>query len=265
MELTTGLIFAVKQTDTGRYVGQHNTQHDKLNNELQILQSLAHPNIVKLLGYHVCDSALSVFMEYVPRGSVTDFLREFGPLEEPLLGSATMDTLRGSEYLHSHSPVLIHRDVKGANILVDASFNMKLTDFGSSKISDLSTTFSTAGSIPWMAPEVMLQQNGNGRKADIWSLGCTILEMATADLPWGKNAFQNPMLMLQRIACSDSRPEMPSTLPDALEAVTLLCLQRQVDWRPSASKLLCHPYFLAFRAPTSDWLPRRSKLSLDSA
>jgi len=94
----------------------------------------------------------------------------------------------------------------------------------------------------------MLQQNGYGRKADIWSFGCTILEMATADLPWGKNEFQNPMLMLRRIACSDSRPEMPSTLPDALEVVAQLCLQHQAERRPSASKLLCHPYFLAFGA-----------------
>jgi len=113
MELTTGLIFFVKQTVAGSYAGQQNTQHDKLNNELQILQSLAHPNIVKLLGYHVCGSSLSVFVEYVPGGSVADFLREFGPLEDPLLGSATMDTLRGLEYLHTYSPVLIHRECQG--------------------------------------------------------------------------------------------------------------------------------------------------------
>ncbi len=101
-----------------------------------------------------------------------------------------MQILEGLEYLHNNN--VIHRDIKGANILVDNDGNVKLTDFGCAKqleftVNSLSNkeNFNNTlkGSVPWMAPEV-INQAVYDKKVDIWSFGCTILEMATAKTPW---------------------------------------------------------------------------------
>ncbi|CAE7571119.1 mkkA, partial [Symbiodinium sp. CCMP2456] len=126
--------------------------------------------------------------------------------------------LAGLDYLHTRNPPVVHRDIKGANILVDLNFNVKLSDFGCSKREDLTKSFTTIGSIPWMAPEVISQQQGHGRKADIWSMGCAVLEMATAEKPWGNDAFDNVMYALRHISMTDAIPPIPDTLGEAGEA-----------------------------------------------
>merc|ERR1712137_1117989 len=113
--------------------------------------------------------------EYVAGGSMASMLREFGALPTNLLRDATSGLVEGLNYLHSQNPPVIHRDIKGANILVDLDFCVKLSDFGCSKRNNVTKSFTTTGSIPWMAPEVIQQQDGFGRKADIWSLGCSMM------------------------------------------------------------------------------------------
>lgn len=251
LELNTGMVFAVKRAlirdgDEGdrKYV-------EKLSDELNIFRSLRHPNIVSYLGHELKDGALYVFMEFVAGGSLSSIIHEFGPLEGQLLKSATLGMIMGLDYLHSRSPPVVHRDIKGANVLVDADFNIKLADFGSSKRCDVSTSFTTTGSIPWMAPEVIDNRKGYGRKADIWSLGCTIIELATAELPWGKGAFQNVVHAIKRIGLSDAIPPIPASMPPALQDLTASCVQRQPGERPTASQLLLCEFFLPSATPKS--------------
>merc|ERR1712046_474126 len=108
-------------------------------------------------------------------------LSQFGELEESLIRTYTKEAFEGLEYLHGQEPPVLHRDIKGANILVGLDCRVKLSDFGCSKRTsdDTTGTLSMRGSIPWMAPEV-IRETGAGRKADIWSLGCTVIEMGTA-------------------------------------------------------------------------------------
>ncbi|CAE8644542.1 unnamed protein product, partial [Polarella glacialis] len=157
--------------------------------------------------------------------------------------SESVPESRGLDHLHTRSPPVIHRDIKCANVLVDAQFCIKLADFGCSKKCDVSTTFTTIGSIPWMAPEVIHQKHGYGRKADIWSLGCTIIELATAEMPWGKGAFDNPMFALSRIGMSEDTPAVPDSMPAALQDLTHTCVQRSEADRPSSSQLMRHEVF----------------------
>jgi hypothetical protein len=237
IDLDDGAIFAVKKSflDVGCKCDQF---VDKLKDELSILQELDHPNIVKCLGSECHSSSVVIFMEYAAGGSLSSLLAEFGPLEGAILKSSALGILRGLHYLHSRSPPVCHRDLKCANVLVDLSSNVKLADFGCSKCDNETKSFTTVGSIPWMAPEVIQQENGHGRKADIWSLGCTIIEMATAEVPWGKGAFDNPINAMRLIGLTEELPPMPSGLPKPLQELLEACLVRDVQRRFCSVKLL---------------------------
>jgi len=240
LEKQTGRIFAVKQAPLGGE--QDDSFRDRLEAELRICKDLRHPNIVACLGFECTKDSFYIYLEYVPGGSMSTLLKEFGPLVGPLLKQCTEGVLEGLNYLHTQNPPVVHRDVKGANILVDLNFNVKLSDFGCSKKEDLTKSFTTIGSIPWMAPEVILQRDGYGRKADLWSFGCAMLEMATAENPWGKDAFENVMYALKHISMTDAIPVIPE-LEEAADAFLRSCLQRTPDKRPSAGELLRHRWF----------------------
>merc|ERR1712050_466236 len=133
----------------------------------------------------------------------------FGPLEESLIARYMCNLLQGLDYLHTRDPPVLHRDIKGANILVGLDCRVKLSDFGCSKRSAGTAIQTLRGSVPWMAPEVM-RQSEYGRKADIWSIGCVLIEMSTASAPWGH--FDNCLAAMVRIAMSEETPPVPSRL-----------------------------------------------------
>ena len=152
-----------------------------LQEEIALMQSLSHVNIVSYWGTEVSAKYLTIFMEYVPGGSIATMLKKFGPFNERLIRVYTAQVLSGLDYLHSHR--IIHRDIKGANILVDHGGVCKLADFGASKRLELITNAaeqSLRGTPYWMAPEV-IKQEPYGRQADIWSVGCTVIEMGMGD------------------------------------------------------------------------------------
>jgi mitogen-activated protein kinase kinase kinase 3 len=150
-----------------------------------LLSQLSHPNIVQYYGSDLSNETLSVYLEYVSGGSIHKLLQEYGPFGEAVLRSYTAQILSGLAYLHGRNTV--HRDIKGANILVDPNGDIKLADFGMAKhISAYTSIRSFKGSPYWMAPEVIMNSNGYSLSVDIWSLGCTILEMATAKPPWSQ-------------------------------------------------------------------------------
>ncbi|KAK1378399.1 hypothetical protein POM88_025143 [Heracleum sosnowskyi] len=137
--------------------------------------------------YHLVqgEETLSVYLEYVSGGSIHKLLQEYGAFGEPVIQNYTRQILSGLAYLHERNTV--HRDIKGANILVDPNGEIKLADFGMAKhITNCTSMLSFKGSPYWMAPEVVMNSNGYNLAVDIWSLGCTILEMATSKPPWGQ-------------------------------------------------------------------------------
>ena len=156
----------------------------------------------------VDDDHLNIFLEYVPGGSVTSLLRNYGAFEEPLVRNWVRQILLGLSYLHERD--IIHRDIKGANMLVDNKGGIKISDFGiSKKVEDSELCYfrvsirdemahnrpadlmtgnrahrpSLQGSVFWMAPEVV-QQKAYTFKADIWSVGCLVVEMLTGEHPF---------------------------------------------------------------------------------
>ncbi|KAL7613129.1 mitogen-activated protein kinase kinase kinase 3 [Lactuca sativa] len=210
----------------------------QLNQEITLLSHLSHPNIVQYYGSELGEETLSVYLEYVSGGSIHKLLQEYGPFREPVIQNYTRQVLCGLAYLHGRNTV--HRDIKGANILVDPNGEIKLADFGMAKhITNCTSMLSFKGSPYWMAPEVVMNTNGYNLAVDIWSLGCTILEMATSKPPWGQ---YEGVAAIFKIGNSKDMPEIPDHLSNDAKSFIKQCLQRDPCLRPPASKLLDHPF-----------------------
>jgi len=140
-----------------------------LNNEIRILKKLKHVRIVSYYGNEQKDCYLHLFMEFMAGGSLSAHIKESGVLPEDESQWYTNQMLQGIEFLHSQN--VIHRDIKGSNVLLDGEGNVKLADFGLSKmiqkVGSKTNLVSHCGTPYWMAPEIFWGE-GYGRKADIW-------------------------------------------------------------------------------------------------
>lgn len=240
----TGELMAVKQVELinvtkGTEDKKKALMISALKQEIDLLQGLHHPHIVQYLGTSSDDEHLNIFLEYVPGGSIAGMLKQYNTFQEPLVRNFTRQILEGLSYLHSCN--IIHRDIKGANILVDNRGAVKISDFGVSKKTSFNgmntapgTRTSLQGSVFWMAPEVV-RQSGQSIKSDIWSVGCLIVEMFTGSRPFPS------MTTLQALFAVGSNNESPS-IPDGAseEAQGFLARTFEVDHnkRPGADELL---------------------------
>ncbi|KAG8374985.1 hypothetical protein BUALT_Bualt10G0052500 [Buddleja alternifolia] len=210
----------------------------QLGQEIALLSRLRHPNIVQYYGSETVDDKLYIYLEYVSGGSIYKILQEYGQLGEAAIRSYTQQILSGLAYLHAKNT--LHRDIKGANILVDPNGRVKLADFGMAKhITGPSCPLSFKGSPYWMAPEVIRNSNGCNLAVDIWSLGCTVLEMATTKPPWSQ--YEGVAAMF-KIGNSRELPAIPDHLSEEGKEFVRLCLQRNPCDRPTAAHLLEHPF-----------------------
>jgi mitogen-activated protein kinase kinase kinase len=256
LHAVTGELMAVKQVEvpsasgTSQMDHKKNTMVEALKHEIGLLRDLKHENIVQYLGSNSDDTHLNIFLEYVPGGSVATMLVNYGPLGESLIQNFVRQILQGLSYLHSRD--IIHRDIKGANILVDNKGSVKISDFGISKRVEASTLLSgpgggkkgaqrvsLQGSVFWMAPEVV-RQTAYTRKADIWSLGCLIVEMFTGSHPH-PNCTQ--MQAIFKIGVSgDACPTMPENAGENARAFLSQTFLIDHEKRPSADELLASPF-----------------------
>ncbi|XP_057800068.1 mitogen-activated protein kinase kinase kinase YODA-like [Salvia miltiorrhiza] len=210
----------------------------QLGQEIALLSRLHHPNIVQYYGSETVDDKLYIYLEFVSGGSIYKILQEYGQLGEAAIRSYTQQILSGLAYLHGKNT--IHRDIKGANILVDPNGRVKLADFGMAKhITGQSCPLSFKGSPYWMAPEVIKNTSGCNLAVDIWSLGCTVLEMATTKPPWSQ--YEGVAAMF-KIGNSKELPEIPNHLSEEGRSFVRQCLQRNPSHRPTAAQLLDHPF-----------------------
>ncbi|KLO14494.1 Pkinase-domain-containing protein [Schizopora paradoxa] len=261
LNATTGEMIAVKQveipkTDADRGDSRQAIVVEALKMESETLKDLDHPNIVQYLGFEQTPDFLSIFLEYVPGGSVAGCLRKHGKFEDQITRSFTGQILEGLEYLHNNG--IIHRDLKADNILVDPSGICKISDFGISKrtadIEENGIHTSMKGSVFWMAPEVVQaarkgEQHGYNGKVDIWSLGCVVLEMWAGRRPWQD---VDAIAVIFELITKQQAPPVPDDVvltPDA-DDFRQKCFYIKPDERPSASELRKHPY-LTLR---QDWM-----------
>ncbi|KAF1849691.1 uncharacterized protein K460DRAFT_2113 [Cucurbitaria berberidis CBS 394.84] len=206
--------------------------------EIDLLKNLNHPNIVKYNGFVRSSESLYIILEYCENGSLHSICKNFGKFPENLVALYMSQVLHGLLYLHEQG--VIHRDIKGANILTTKEGLVKLADFGvATKQSGLDQS-SVVGTPYWMAPEV-IELSGATTSSDIWSLGCTVIELIEGKPPYHK---LQPMQALFRIV-NDEHPPIPGSASPLLREFLMECFQKNPTLRISAKRLLKHPWILS--------------------
>ena len=213
-----------------------------LQKEQHFLSQLCCPNIVKYIGYDISyennKPMYNLCMEYVPGGTLKEEIqRQGGCLVEPMIRSYTKQVLQGLEYLHMNG--LAHCDIKSQNILI-GNDGAKIADLGCAKLVGRVAAMSAISGTPvFMSPEVARGEE-QGFPADIWALGCTIIEMATGSTPWPE--MNEPVSGLYRIGFSVEVPEIPRWLSKKGKDFLSKCLRRDPSERWTAKELLEHSF-----------------------
>ncbi|KAK8229846.1 hypothetical protein HDK77DRAFT_430727 [Phyllosticta capitalensis] len=251
MNMTTGELIAVKQVEVKPHIAGQEKDKIKelvkaLDIEIDTMQHLDHPNIVQYLGCERKEFSISIFLEYIPGGSIGSCLRKHGKFEEPVVSSLTRQTLSGLAYLHREG--ILHRDLKADNILLDLDGTCKISDFGISKKTDdiygNDSSNSMQGSVFWMAPEVIRSQGqGYSAKVDIWSLGCVVLEMFAGRRPWSK---EEAIGAIYKLGSLNQAPPIPDDVSQNISpaAISFMydCFTIDPADRPTADTLLRAPF-----------------------
>ncbi|KAH0463784.1 hypothetical protein IEQ34_006570 [Dendrobium chrysotoxum] len=250
-ESNSGELFAVKSSPISR--------SSLLQREQSILSSLSSPYIISCLGFDISGDSYHLFLELANGGALSDFA---GRLDESKIRSFTRQILLGISYLHSNG--IAHCDVKGRNVLLCSDGIVKLADFGCSKNVGEGGR-SVMGTPAFMAPEVVRGEE-QGIAGDVWSLGCTVVEMATGKSPWPEAT--NPVAAIHQLSFSSDVPALPDWVSDKGKDFVSKCLRRDPKERWTAEQLLHHPFIVEAEELCSSrkkgkWISPKSTLEFD--
>jgi serine/threonine protein kinase len=250
----TSKTVAVKRLDVSEMPAE---ELAGVKRELKVLKALDHCNIIKCYGAVRTKKHINLIMEYAEGGSLEHLLMRFGTLQEPLISRYLRSTLLALDYLHGEH--VVHRDIKAGNILMTKTGDVKVADFGiATTMSNLSdskansgnagggtSNSSSAGGVSgspfWMAPEIIEMEPATSA-ADIWSLGCTIIELLTGTPPYfDLNGMQAMWAMVE-----NEHPPFPDGLSTELTDFLQRCFRRVPADRPTARDLLSHAFIVKY-------------------
>ena len=210
--------------------------------EVSILKKLRHPNVVLFMGVVLEPKLNAIVTEYLHRGSLFKLLHSatadkiLNPVRRMQMA---VDIAMGMQYLHSMQPVIVHRDLKSPNLLVDKNFTVKVADFGLSRTKRRNAKFlsrqSKNGTLEWMAPEVLRNEKSN-EKEDVYSFGVICWEILTSRVPWEE--LLNPVQVVYAVGVQGRRLIIPEDLDEDMKRVIDSCWQSRPEARPSFSDLL---------------------------
>jgi len=210
--------------------------------EIHTLSLLRHPNIVQYLGASRSpDDDIFLITEYIGSGSLSQLLSNNPEIPTPTIIKIFRGVVAGMVYLHSRDPPLVHRDLKPQNLLIVGDFfSVKIADFGSSRLLKDAQTFSSAGTIEYMAPEV-LKKAGFTTKSDVYSVGVILWELLSGAPPYPELAHE--MVDYSKREKLQNLPKLTDSLrhlsqkDEFVAGLIAECLQEVPDKRPSFPKL----------------------------
>lgn len=240
INVDTGELMAMKEI---RFQPNDHKTIKETADELKIFEGIKHPNLVRYFGVELHREEMYIFMEYCDEGTLEEVSR-LG-LQEHVIRLYSKQITTAINVLHEHG--IVHRDIKGANIFLTSSGLIKLGDFGCSvKLKNNAQTMpgevnSTLGTAAYMAPEVITRAKGegHGRAADIWSLGCVLIEMVTGKRPW--HEYEHNFQIMYRVGMGH-KPPIPEKLSTEGKDFLAHCLESEPKRRWTASALLDHPF-----------------------
>ncbi|XP_074531758.1 mitogen-activated protein kinase kinase kinase 4 isoform X2 [Halichoeres trimaculatus] len=240
INVDTGELMAMKEI---RFQPNDHKTIKETADELKIFEGIKHPNLVRYFGVELHREEMYIFMEYCDEGTLEEVSR-LG-LQEHVIRLYSKQITTAINVLHEHG--IVHRDIKGANIFLTSSGLIKLGDFGCSvKLRNNTQTMpgevnSTLGTAAYMAPEVITRAKGegHGRAADIWSLGCVLIEMVTGKRPW--HEYEHNFQIMYKVGMGH-KPPIPEKLSTEGKDFLGHCLESEPKRRWTASMLLDHPF-----------------------
>ena len=216
----------------------------ELKQEATIMENLDHPNIVKLFGYCVESNRYSLIMEYVPKGSLYGVLHSSENMNWKVRYDIALGVAKGIKYLHHHTPLIMHRDLKSPNILLDNNNQPKISDFGLARVKTETRTASrisqtrtaqAVGTAAWMAPELHIRGQSYTAACDIFSYGVIMWELRTRQIPWAdaESEFQIPMWISQ-----GQRETIPPNTPKVYATLLSRCWAQRAEARPKIAEVV---------------------------
>ncbi|XP_076124257.1 LOW QUALITY PROTEIN: mitogen-activated protein kinase kinase kinase 12 [Alosa pseudoharengus] len=203
--------------------------------DIKHLRKLKHPNIITFKGICTQAPCYCIIMEYCAQGQLYEVLRAGRKITPSLLVDWAMGIAGGMNYLHLHK--IIHRDLKSPNMLITYDDLVKISDFGTSKeLSDKSTKMSFAGTVAWMAPEV-IRNEPVSEKVDIWSFGVVLWEMLTGEVPY-KDVDSSAIIW--GVGNNSLQLPVPESCPDGFKILLKQCWNCKPRNRPSFRQILLH-------------------------
>uniref|UniRef100_A0A669BAB3 Mitogen-activated protein kinase kinase kinase n=1 Tax=Oreochromis niloticus TaxID=8128 RepID=A0A669BAB3_ORENI len=203
--------------------------------DIKHLRKLKHPNIITFKGICTQAPCYCIIMEYCAQGQLYEVLRAGRKITPSLLMDWAMGIAGGMNYLHLHK--IIHRDLKSPNMLITYDDAVKISDFGTSKeLNDKSTKMSFAGTVAWMAPEV-IRNEPVSEKVDIWSFGVVLWEMLTGEVPY-KDVDSSAIIW--GVGNNSLQLPVPDSCPESFKLLLRQCWNCKPRNRPSFRQILLH-------------------------
>lgn len=261
----TGDVYKVLHRHTGQLMAakkmiwvDEREEQKRVMMDLNVMSVHMSPHIVTYYGSAIWNNEVWVFMELMTTCLQRLFNRLQSPLPEDIVCKMAVSIVKALHYLKQEHKV-IHRDVKPSNMLLDREGNVKLCDFGiSGRLVDSQAFTRNAGCAAFMAPErINIQNGGYDIRADIWSLGISLVQLVTGTLPYADKKFGTEFELLTHIV--QAPPPLPCIddfSPNFYDFLSQ-CLSKDVTARPHYAKLLEHPLILEYEIKPVDvgaWL-----------